>query len=615
MRVRDRTQQFMDETEDRPRGRPSETPPTPGETHDVKSPEAGLPQAGSVIVARVLEEQVGRQTHLVRIHDMAATEYVDAAKDEIRLLPTFQTTGHTAGRVLDALREHASRPIATVRFREVGTVQHIGDAVATLTGLRSASTDELVEFPTGTQGMILNLDRDHIDVILLGPEEGIQGGDLVTAMNRRLQVPVGPALTGRVIDPLGAPLDDRGPIITATSAYLEREAPAIVERTPVNVPLQTGLKIIDALVPIGRGQRELILGDRQTGKTTLAIDTILNQASTGVACVYVAIGQKKSSTAAIIDTLQQHDATAYTTVVVASPDGPPALRYLAPYAGAAIAESFMDEGRDVLVVYDDLTKHADAYRELSLLLRRPPGREAYPGDMFYAHSRLLERAAKLRDADGGGSITALPIAEMQRGNIAAYIPTNLISICDGQIVLDTDLFNRGLRPAVDVGRSVSRVAGTAQTPAMRAVAGRLRLELSQFEEVAHFARFGTEVDELTWRQIQRGERIRMALTQAQHEPRPVAAQVILLMAVAAGHVDDLPVDQMADFEAALTSRFESEHPSLFQEINLTGTLPEGVRAAVLESSAAVRAGPTRARAGLRTRSQGEGDTPSTEGQG
>ena len=552
-------------------------------------------------VSSALKEQARRQTSLVHIHELDASEYVSAVRDEIRLLSPPHSSGLAAEGALNTLREHARRPVSAVRFREVGTVQHIGDGVATLTGLRGASTDELVIFSTGTQGLILNLDHDRVDVILLGPEEGIQGGDLVTGLNRRLQVPVGPALTGRVIDPLGDPLDDRGPVVAASYAYMDREAPSIVERAPVDVPLRTGLKMIDALVPIGRGQRELILGDRQTGKTTLAVDTILNQASTGVVCVYVTIGQKKSSTAAVIDTLRRHGAISYTIIVVASPDGPPALRYLAPYAGTAIAESFMYDGRDVLIVFDDLTKHADAYRELSLLLRRPPGREAYPGDMFYSHSRLLERAARLRDASGGGSLTAFPIAEMQRGNIAAYIPTNLISICDGQIVLDSGLFNRGLRPAVDVGRSVSRVAGTAQPPAMRTVAGKLRLELSQFEEVARFARFGTEVDDVTWRQIRRGERIRMALTQAQHDPRPLAAQVILLIAVTEGHVDDLPVDQMAAFEVALASRVESEYPSLYREINLKGTLPEGIRPAVLESVAAVRAGPAGASARMGTR--------------
>jgi F-type H+-transporting ATPase subunit alpha len=454
--------------------------------------------------------------------------------------------------------------------------------------LRTASTDELVTFPTGIQGLILNLDPHGVDVILLGQEEGIQGGDLVTSTSQRLQVPVGPTLAGRVINPLGEPLDERGPILAAESALLGRVAPGIVDRAPVDTPLQTGLKMIDALVPIGRGQRELIVGDRQTGKTSLAIDAILNQVDGDVVCVYVAIGQKKSSTAATIQVLRDFDAMAYTTVVVAGPDDPPALRYLAPYAGAAMAEFLMYGGRDVLIVYDDLTKHADAYRELSLLLRRPPGREAYPGDMFYAHSRLLERAARLSDAKGGGSLTALPIVEMQRGNIAAYIPTNLISICDGQIVLDSALFNQALIPAVDVGRSVSRVAGAAQTAAMREVAGRLRLELSQFEEVARFARFGTEIDDATRRQIQRGERLRIALTQPLHRTLSVAAQVLVLLAVTEGLVDDVPLREVAACEAKLVADFEAQSPDLFHEINQTGELPSGVRQALTEACATQR---------------------------
>ena len=544
-------------------------------------------RASATDLLRALREQAGRPAELVRVHEMDPVEYVRSISDQLALLPEFRSAEPEARRARQVLREYAGRPIAAVRFREVGTVHHIGDGVATLTGLRGASTDELVSFPTGTQGLILNLDRDRVDVILLGQEEGIQGGDLVTSTNERLQVPVGPALTGRVVDPLGKPLDERGPVVAAESAYLERVAPGIVDRAPVDTPLHTGLKIIDALVPVGRGQRELIVGDRQTGKTSLAVDAILNQAGGDVACVYVAIGQKKSSTATTVDTLRQAGALAYTTVVVAGPDDPPALRYLAPYAGAAMAEFLMYDGRDVLIVYDDLTKHADAYRELSLLLRRPPGREAYPGDMFYSHSRLLERACRLNEARGGGSLTALPIVEMQRGNIAAYIPTNLISICDGQIVLDSALFNRGLKPAVDVGRSVSRVAGAAQTAAMRGIAGRLRLELSQFEEVARFARFGTEIDDATRRQIRRGERLRVALTQPLHRTRSLAAQIVLLLAVTKGYADELATEDVADFETQLVARFESEHPDLFLEINRTGRLSVNTRQALMETLAAL----------------------------
>jgi F-type H+-transporting ATPase subunit alpha len=375
--------------------------------------------------------------------------------------------------------------------------------------------------------------------------------------------------------------------VAAESAYVEREAPDIVDRAPIDAPLHTGLKVVDALVPIGRGQRELIVGDRQTGKTSLAVDAILNQSGGDVSCVYVAIGQKKSSTARVIETLRRAGAMAYTTVVVAGPDDPPALRYLAPYAGAAIAEFPMYDGRDVLIVFDDLTKHADSYRELSLLLRRPPGREAYPGDMFYAHSRLLERSCKLSEANGGGSMTALPIVEMQRGNVAAYIPTNLISICDGQIVLDTDSFNRGLKPAVEVGRSVSRVGGAAQTPAMRQVSGRLRLELSQFQEVERFSRFGTEVDEATRRQIRHGERLRAALAQPVNQPLELAAEVVLLYAIAEGLADELPLATLTRFENQLISRFASDYPALFEELNGKGELTDDTQEAVTSTVRAV----------------------------
>jgi F-type H+-transporting ATPase subunit alpha len=485
--------------------------------------------------------------------------------------------------VLKALREQTSQLESSVRFHDVGTVQHIGNGVATLSGLPHARTDELVDFPTGVQGMILNLDHARLDVILLGPEEGIQGGDLVTATGERLRSPVGENLLGRVVNPLGEPLDERGPIDADDFHYLERDAPSIVEREPVDEPLHTGWKIVDALVPVGRGQRELIVGDRQTGKTTLTVDAILNQRDEDVACVYVAIGQKKSSTLAIIETLRRHGAMEYTIVVTASPDDPSALRYLAPYAGCTMAEYLMHQGRDVLIVYDDLSKHADAYRELSLLLRRPPGREAYPGDIFYLHSRLLERACKLASsppqaggAEGGqgGSLTALPIVETKQGNLSAYIPTNLISITDGQIMLDADLFNRGVKPAVNAGLSVSRVGGAAQTDAMRAVVGNLRLELAQFEEVARFARFGTEVGEATKQQIRRGERLRAVLTQPAHHPLSLAAQVVILLAATEGLLDDVSPGNMPAFEAKLLSQVEEDHPGLLQQINRTGELTD-----------------------------------------
>ncbi|MFN2271611.1 MAG: F0F1 ATP synthase subunit alpha [Anaerolineae bacterium] len=491
--------------------------------------------------------------------------------------------------VLQALRAQTSQMTTAVRFHDVGTVQYIGNGVATLSGLPHARTDELVDFSTGVQGMILNLDHDRLDVILLGPEEGIQGGDLVTATGERLRVPVGPNLLGRVVNPLGDPLDARGPVDTEALHYLERDAPGVAERAPVDEPLHTGCKIVDALIPIGRGQRELIVGDRQTGKTTLAVDAILNQRDTGVLCVYVAVGQKKSSTLSVIETLRRGGALETTIVVTASPDDPPALRYLAPYAGCTMAEYLVHQGQDVLIVYDDLSKHADAYRELSLLLRRPPGREAYPGDIFYLHARLLERACKLlspplhpppeeeKRGGSGGSLTALPIAETRQGNLSAYIPTNLISITDGQIMLDADMFNHGVKPAVSAGLSVSRVGGAAQTSAMRDVVGNLRLELAQFEEVARFARFGTEVGEATKQQIRRGERLQAVLTQPAHNPLSLASQVVILLAATSGLLDDIPPGSVPDFEARLLARVETEHPGLLQQINRTGELTEETR--------------------------------------
>ncbi len=409
----------------------------------------------------------------ISIHREGSVGIVHQISSEVSALTGGRSLQPRVGDLFAELTQRVGTITPDVRFREVGTVQHVGSGVVTLSGLPQSKTNELVTFTTGVQGLVLNLERTSVDVILLGPGEGIQGGDLVTATGARLRIPVGHSVLGRVIDPLANPLDDRGSIEMTEARPMEREAPRIVDRVPVNDPLLTGWKMVDALVPIGRGQRELILGDRQTGKTTLVVDTILNQLGQvlqkgssaqrgGVICFYVAIGQKKSSTLAVIETLRAHDAMSYTTVVVASADDPPALRYLAPYAACTMAEFFMLEGRDVLIIFDDLTKHAEAYRELSLLLRRPPGREAYPGDVFYLHSRLLERAARLSPDLGGGSLTALPIAETQQGNLASYIPTNLISITDGQIILDTDLFNQGVKPAIDAGRSVSRVGSAAQ---------------------------------------------------------------------------------------------------------------------------------------------------------
>jgi len=521
------------------------------------------------LLLQTLRKRVEESCDLLREPEVDIVERVSACLAELPHLPYPQPR---VPELLERLRLQVAWMEPRVHFHDVGTVQHVGHGVATISGLPRARTDELVAFPTGVQGLVLNLERDHVDVILLGPDEGIQGGDLVTRTGERLRVPVGNQLLGRVVNPLGQPLDDRGPIEATEYRYLEGDAPGIVRRGPVNRPLHTGLKAIDALVPIGMGQRELIVGDRQTGKTSLVVDTILNQLENSVECIYVAVGQKKSTTLAVIETLRRGGALAYTTVVVSSPDDPPALRYLAPYAGCTMAEFLMYQGRDVLIVYDDLTRHADAYRELSLLLRRPPGREAYPGDIFYLHSRLLERACKLSEAAGGSSLTALPIVETQRGNMSAYIPTNLISITDGQIVLSADLFNRNVRPAIDAGTSVSRVGWAAQTHAMRAVAGNLRLMLAQFEEVARFTRLGTEVDEVTRRQILRGERLQAALKQTVHQPLSPGEQILTLLATVEGYLDAIPLEQVSAFERDLLRHVETEHPGLILEIDRTGEL-------------------------------------------
>ena len=505
----------------------------------------------------------------------SAEKLLASLRERIGGLPGADELHPGLAGLADVLYENAERFESRVYFQDVGTVQHIGNGVATLSGLPRVRSDELVTFPTGTEGMVLNLERRGLDVILLGPDEGIQGGDLVTATGRRLEVPVGPNLLGRIVNALGRPLDDEGEIEAAALHFVEHEAPDIIERTPVREPLHTGLKVVDALLPIGRGQRELIAGDRKTGKTSLAIDAVLNQKDSDVLCVYVAIGQKKSTTLASIQTLREGGALAHTIVVISSPDDPPALRYLAPYAGCTMGEYLAhQQGRDVLIVYDDLSKHADAYRELSLLLRRPPGREAYPGDIFYLHARLLERACKLKD---GGSLTALPVVELQQGNVSAYIPTNLISINDGQIVLDADLFNRDIKPAVDVGDSVSRVGGQAQTDAMREVAENLRLELSQFEEVERFARFGTEVEEATRRQIERGRRLQAILTQPVHQPLTLGQQVVVLFAANEGYIDAVDIDKLEDFEEDLLDHFETEHQDLLSRIRRTRQLSDEIR--------------------------------------
>ncbi len=537
---------------------------------------------------RLLRERAKEPTEPIEVDEPPNTALVRRISSEVATLTGVTRLRPRVGDLVEQLRQRVDTVGPGVRFREVGTVQQVGSGVVRLSGLPQTGTNELVTFPTGAQGLVLNLERDAVDVILLGSGAGIQGGDLVTTTGERLRVAVGHSVLGRVLNPLTVSLDGRGPVEATESWYLEREAPEIIERTPVEESLLTGWKIVDALVPIGLGQRELILGDRQTGKTTLVVDTILSQRDQDVVCFYVAIGQKKSSTLAVIETLQEHDAMAYTTVIVAGADDPPALRYLAPYAGCSMAEFFMWEGRDVLIVYDDLTKHADAYRELSLLLRRPPGREAYPGDVFYLHSRLLERASKLNDEAGGGSLTALPIVETQQGNVASYIPTNLISITDGQIILDTDLFNQGIKPAIDIGRSVSRVGGAAQVPAMRNLASNLRLELAQFEEVRRFARFGTEVDEATQQQIRRGERWRRLLTQPPHAPLRLSEQLLMLRAASEGYLDDVPTDDILSFERAFLADFREAHGTLLLQIDRTGELPEEFGAAFQDAIEAFR---------------------------
>lgn len=453
-----------------------------------------------------------------------------------------------------------------VDVRETGTVISVGDGIARVYGLENVMYNELLVFPRDIYGVALNLEEDSVGVMLLGETDRVKEGDTVKRTREILRVPAGRALVGRVVDPLGHPLDDKGPVKTDQYMFVERLAPGVVDRLPVREPLQTGIKAIDAMIPIGRGQRELIIGDRQTGKTTIVIDTILNQKDTGVVCVYVAIGQKKSTIAQIIKTLEDYGAMEYSIVVVASASDPSALQYLAPYSGCAMGEYFRDNGQHALVIYDDLSKHAAAYREISLLLRRPPGREAYPGDVFYLHSRLLERAAKLNDELGGGSLTALPIIETQAGDVSGYIPTNVISITDGQIYLEPSLFNAGIRPAINVGISVSRVGGSAQIKAMKQVAGKLRLDLAQYRELLTFAQFGTELDKASQAQLERGLRLTEVLKQEPYHPLPVEKQILIIYAGNRGFLDEFPVEVIKRYEKELYKFFESKYPSLLQAI-------------------------------------------------
>lgn len=452
--------------------------------------------------------------------------------------------------------------------QSVGTVKQVGDGVAIVSGLSGVMADELVIFPDGTYGLALDLHQDHVGCVLLGTEENIHAGDIVKETGRVIDVPAGEELLGRVVNALGEPIDGLGPSGARIRRPIDYPAPSFIQRTLVSKPLQTGIKTIDSVIPLGRGQRELIIGDRQIGKTAIAVDTVINQRDQGVACIYVCIGQKMSTVAQIVDTFRTQNALDCTTIVVASAQEPPSMAYLAPYAGCAMAEAFMYAGKDALIVYDDLSKHAVAYRQLSLLLQRPAGREAYPGDVFYLHSRLLERSARLSAAHGGGSMTALPIVETQASNIAAYIPTNLISITDGQIYLSTHLFNEGIHPAIDVGLSVSRVGGAAQNSAMRAVSSHLALDIAQYLELKIFARFGTELDKETRVQLARGERVRAILTQPQYEPMPVAHQVVVIYAAGQGHLDDVPVEQVHDFEARLIAFLQQRYSGLLAEFSI-----------------------------------------------
>jgi F-type H+-transporting ATPase subunit alpha len=477
-----------------------------------------------------------------------------------------------------------------VQVVDVGTVITVGDGIARVHGLEKCMAGELVEFQNGVVGMALNLEENNVGVVIMGPYTDIREGDQVKRTGRIAEVPVGEALLGRVVNALGQPIDGGGPIETKHTRPIESPAPGVMARRSVHEPMQTGIKAIDSMIPIGRGQRELIIGDRQTGKTQIAIDTIVNQKGNGVKCIYVAIGQKQSTVRRVVETLRQQGALEYTIVVVASASEPAPMLYLAPYAGCAMGEYFMYKGEHVLVVYDDLSKQAAAYRELSLLLRRPPGREAYPGDVFYLHSRLLERAAKLNDEWGGGSLTALPFIETQAGDVSAYIPTNVISITDGQIFLESDLFYAGQRPAVNVGISVSRVGGSAQIKAMKKVAGTLKLDLAQYRELAAFAQFGSDLDKVTQARLNRGARTMEILKQGINQPMPVERQVVSLFAVTRGHTDDIPVQDVLRFESELLAFIDAKYPQIFQSIRDTKDLTEENEKALVEAITAFKKG-------------------------
>src|SRR6188472_4514487 len=478
------------------------------------------------------------------------------------------------------IRDQIGSYAVDVDVAEVGSIISVGDGIARLHGIENAMAGEMLEFPHGVFGIALNLEEESVGTVLLGEFQEIKEGDLVKRTGRIISVPVGDELLGRVVNALGQPIDGKGPIVTKQFSPIERIAPGVVDRQPVKEPLQTGLKAIDAMVPIGRGQRELIIGDRQTGKTAVAIDTILNQKDTGVVCIYNAIGQKQSTIAQVVRTLEEADAMRYTIVVAAAAADPAPMLYISPYSATAMGEFFRDSGRHALLIYDDLSKHAQAYREISLLLRRPPGREAYPGDVFYLHSRLLERAAKLNDKMGGGSLTSLPIIETQAGDLSAYIPTNVISITDGQIFLESDLFNQGVRPAINVGNSVSRVGGSAQVKAMRQVAGTLRLDLAQYRELAAFAQFGSDLDKQTQSQLNRGRRLVEILKQPQYQPLGVEKQVALIYAATKGFLDNVAIEDVGRYEAELYRFLETSYPQVLTGIVEKKTLDDEIKAAL-----------------------------------
>ena len=485
--------------------------------------------------------------------------------------------------ISSVIKEQIKRYAAQLEVADVGTVIQVADGIARIHGLDNAMQGELLEFPGEVYGMVLNLEEDNVGAVLLGAQRNVNEGDTVKTTGRVVEVPVGDAMLGRVVNALGQPIDGKGPIETNKYRQIERVASGVISRKSVDTPLQTGIKAIDSMVPIGRGQRELIIGDRQTGKTAIAIDTIINQKGQGVKCIYVAIGQKASTVAALVKTLEEFGAMSYTTVVASTASELAPLQYIAPYAGCAIGEEWMENGEDVLVVYDDLSKHAAAYRTLSLLLKRPPGREAYPGDVFYLHSRLLERAARLSDKLGGGSLTALPIIETQAGDVSAYIPTNVISITDGQIYLETEMFNSGFRPAINAGLSVSRVGGSAQIKAMKKIAAPIRVELAQYRELAAFAQFGSELDADTTEKLAQGARIREMLKQPQYQPMPVEKQVIIIYAATRKYLLDIPVEQVLPFEKALFEYVDTKYPDVPEAIRTEKVISDEAEAKLIKA--------------------------------